>query len=243
MEEMIPLKLCPPSSPDTSVSIVFPIRNEGHTLERLLARSIKSFSDLELDWELILVNDGSTDLSASICNHFAAQFPQVRAVHHPKNLGYGAALRSGFEAAKQPLVFFTDSDGQFDLGEVGKLLPHVRDCEIVVGYRASRRDPWHRKLNSSVGNFLARLFFGLKVRDINCAFKIFRRDFLQQIAIQSDGALVNTEILAKARRMGAKIHEVPVSHFPRLHGTPTGANPKVIAKTFWELFRLWRKLR
>lgn len=226
-----------------SLTVIFPIYNEEKNLQATLTNAMNALCQLKLDWQMILINDGSEDCSSSLIESYAINSPNIQIDHHSKNRGYGAALRSGFELATKELVFFTDSDGQFDLHDLTKMLPYATDYDMVIGYRAMRNDPWYRKLNSLIGNFLGRILFGIHVRDINCAFKIFRRDFLDRIQTESDGALVNTEILAKARKLSCTMMEVPVNHYPRLHGTPTGANPKVIVKTFLEFFRLWRKLR
>jgi glycosyltransferase involved in cell wall biosynthesis len=199
----------------------------------------KFFTDIEI----IVVNDGSSDTTASIIDEMAAQSNDVVPVHHKVNRGYGAALRSGIYKANKELIFFTDSDLQFDLEEIRHLQEWIDKYDIVAGYRARRADPIHRRFNAWGWNVLVRLILGLKVKDIDCAFKLFRREVLQSIRLETVGAMINTEILTMAQRNGAKIKEVPVSHYPRLAGEQTGANLRVILKALRELFVMREKLR
>ena len=167
----------------------------------------------------------------------------MRALHHPGNKGYGAALKSGIIAARYDWIFFSDSDGQFDFADISRLLDHAMDHDIVVGYRKHRSDPLYRALNAAGWNILVRLSLGVAVRDIDCAFKLFRRQVFEKVQIRSVGAMVNTEILAQAFRFGMRIKQVEVAHYPRQHGQPTGAKLRVIFKAFRELIRMWWKLR
>jgi glycosyltransferase involved in cell wall biosynthesis len=166
----------------------------------------------------------------------------VRTIHHSTNRGYGAALKSGIIAAKHDLIFFTDSDGQFDLKELRQLIRWSDEYQIVAGYRKKRRDPAYRLVNALAWKVLVRIVLGLKVRDIDCAFKLFHREVFNRVQIRSVGAMVNTEILVQAMRLGMRIHEVEVTHFPRQHGKPSGANVRVILKAFRELIRLRYRL-
>lgn len=190
-----------------------------------------------------MVNDGSKDRTGEICDDLAAEFSEVRVVHHARNRGYGAALRDGIERARYDVIFFTDSDGQFDLREVATLLEQTDAYDIVAGYRARRHDPPHRLLFAWGWNILVRSVLGIGIRDIDCAFKAFNRHVFDSIQIQSVGAMVNTEIFAQASAFGMTVKEVPVSHFPRRHGEPTGDNVAVISKAFRELTRMRRSLR
>jgi glycosyltransferase involved in cell wall biosynthesis len=172
----------------------------------------------------------------------AERFPQVRLVQHQVNQGYGAALYSGFTSASKELVFFTDSDRQFDLTEIKKLLPFIDEYDLVIGYRAPRRDPFIRKLNGWGWSALVTLLFGYTSRDIDCAFKLFRREIMDQINIESRGATFSAEFLVRAKRAGYHIREVPLTgHRPRVAGNPTGARLDVITRAFRELVRFrWR---
>ncbi|MDQ6709195.1 MAG: glycosyltransferase family 2 protein, partial [Candidatus Dormibacteraeota bacterium] len=154
---------------------------------------------------------------------------------HPQNRGYGAAVRSGFNAARYSWVFMMDADNQFDPNDLSLLLQQAGDADIVTGFRKHRRDPLPRRLNAWAFFSLVRLFFGRQVRDVNCAFKLLRRDVLQRMELRSNGALINTEVFVLARRLRARIVEVPVQHFPRTSGKQTGANPKVVLRAFKEL--------
>jgi len=194
-------------------------------------------------YEIVLVNDGSRDATTPICDELAEQYPEVRAIHHMVNRGYGAALKSGILAARYDYIFFTDSDGQFDLQELENLIEYAGHYDIVTGYRAKRQDPPHRLINAWGWKTLVRMLLGVKVRDIDCAFKVFQRSVFDRIQIRSVGAMVNTEILAQANSFGMRIFEVKVTHYPRRAGKPSGANLRVIAKAFKELFRLWGRLR
>jgi glycosyltransferase involved in cell wall biosynthesis len=226
-----------------TLSLIFPAYNEQENIRETVEAARRALPALVHTWEIILVNDGSRDDTGRICDELAAQHPDVHVIHHPANQGYGAALKSGVVATKYDLIFFSDSDGQFDLGELVRLLEWVDRYDIVAGYRAERSDPFYRLVNAWGWKILVRLLLGLHIRDIDCAFKVFRREVFESIQIRSVGAMVNTEILAQAMRLGMRIKEVKVSHFPRLYGRQTGAKLRVILKAFRELFRLWRKLR
>jgi glycosyltransferase involved in cell wall biosynthesis len=196
-------------------------------------------------YEVIVVNDGSRDRTGAIADRLAAGNPCVRVVHHPVNRGYGAALRSGFAAAQYPLVVLADGDNQFDLGELSVLLRALGPFDIVSGYRITRHDPAVRRLYSFCYNHLARFLFNIPVRDVNCGFKVYRRHLLERLLpqLRSTGALINVEMLARARKLGATVTEVGVHHYPREAGRPTGGNPRVIVRAFRELLELWRELR
>ena len=167
----------------------------------------------------------------------------MRLLRHPTNIGYGAALRSGLRASRGELVFFTDADLQFDLREIENLLAHANEFDIVAGYRAPRRDPWRRRVLAYGWGVLVRVLFGLRVRDIDCAFKVFRRPVIEALPIASIGAFVNTELLLRARGQGFRIHEVPVTHHPRTAGRAKGATPRVVLRALLELATLFRELR
>lgn len=226
-----------------SISIVFPAYNEEDNVEKAVAQATQCLEQLFQDWEIIVVNDSSRDRTGEIIARLAEQDARVIAIHHPVNRGYGAALQSGIRRAQKELIFFCDSDLQFHLSEILLPLTWIEQYDLVIGYRAKRHDSFQRRLNALCWNILVRLLLGLKVRDIDCAFKLFRSVVFQAIKIDAVGAMVNTDILVQAMRMGFRIKEIPVTHFPRQHGTQTGAKLRVILKAFKELFRLYRKLR
>ncbi len=224
------------------LSLVFPAFNEADNLPTLLESAVKIGDQLCVEFEIVIVDDGSQDRSAELLDVWARRDPRIKSVHHPRNLGYGAALRAGLRQARGELVFFSDADLQFDLREIALLLDHAEDVEIVAGYRAPRRDPWPRRLIAWVWGALVRVLFDLPVRDIDCAFKVFRREVLDAIPIESIGAFVNTEILARARAAGFRIKQVPVTHHPRMSGQQSGAHPRVILRALIELSQLFSDL-
>jgi glycosyltransferase involved in cell wall biosynthesis len=226
-----------------SLSFVYPAYNEEENIEATVRSTAEVGERLLSRFEIIVVNDGSSDRTGVILEGLQREIPQLRVVDHETNRGYGAAVKSGFAAATQDLVFFSDSDGQFDIRELELLLPHVEEHDIVTGYRRNRQDPPHRRLNALGWNTLTRVVLGTGVRDVNCAFKVFRRGVFDQISINSEGALINAEVFGKARRLGMAVHEVPVTHLPRQFGTQTGAHPSVILRAFRELFELNGEIR
>lgn len=228
---------------DYALSVVYPAFNEEENVEGTVQKALEALPSLVREFEIIVVDDGSADKTGEIIDRLAAEKENVRAVHHEKNRGYGAALQSGFASAANDLVFFSDSDGQFDIREITRLLEHIERYDMVLGYRKNRRDPFHRKLNAWAWNVLVRLLLGVKVKDIDCAFKVYKKKVLDSIEITSNGAMVNTEILGRARQKNFTLKELPVTHYPRLKGEQTGANLKVILKAFRELFRLYGELR
>ena len=219
--------------------------NEEGNIEHAVTSAVAVLAGVTDCYEVIVVDDGGRDRTAAIADRLAAENPRVRVVHHPVNRGYGAALRSGFAAAQYPLVVLADGDNQFDLGELSVLLRGLGTFDIVSGYRIARHDPVVRRLYAFMYNRLARFLFNIPVRDVNCGFKVYRRDLLERLLpqLRSTGALINVEMLARARKLGATVTEVGVHHYPRETGQPTGGNPGVIVRAFRELLELWRELR
>jgi len=226
-----------------SLSVVLPAFNEQYNLRYTVEAARRILPAVASQWEIIVVNDGSHDATGRICDTLVNQIPQVRAVHHCGNRGYGAALKSGIMSARNEWIFFSDSDRQFDFADISRLLEFAPDYDIIAGYRKRRSDPFYRALNAAGWNLLVRLSLGVAVRDIDCAFKLFRRSVFEHVQIRSVGAMVNTEILAQAFKFGMRVKEVGVMHYPRQHGQPSGARLGVIFKAFYELFRMWWKLR
>jgi glycosyltransferase involved in cell wall biosynthesis len=224
-----------------SVSIVLPAFNEAPTIARAISGALAAADGLGLDAEVIVVDDGSRDATATAAA--SIDDPRARLLRHPRNIGYGAALKTGILASRKEHIFFTDADLQFDLDELGRLSAFADDFDIIVGYRVARQDSWLRRVDAWAWNRLVDACFDIGVRDIDCAFKIFHRRVFSRIAVTSIGAFVNSEILVRARAQGFRTKEVPVSHFPRQAGTATGAHPRVIARALSELLRLHRELR
>jgi glycosyltransferase involved in cell wall biosynthesis len=225
------------------LSLVFPVFDEQDNVGPLLESAVALGRRLGRSFEIVVVDDGSRDESPERIAALLSLHPEIRAVHHPANRGYGAALRSGLREARGALVFFSDADLQFDLDELERLLAHAGAFDIVAGFRASRRDPWGRHVLAWGWGELVNALFGLGVRDIDCAFKLFRREVIDAIPIASLGAFINTEMLVRARAAGFRIRQVPVTHRPRRAGHPTGASPRVIARALLELATLYRELR
>lgn len=191
------------------------------------------------DYEIIVVDDGSTDSTGFAADTLALSNPRVKVVRHDANRGYGAALWSGIQAARYELVFFTDADLQFRMEEIRRLLEYAPEYAVVLGYRAPRRDSFMRLLNAWGWNLLNRVLFGLKVRDIDCAFKLFDRRMVAGLPLETRGAAMSAEMLIRLQREGLQFKEVAVTHLPRLKGNPTGAKPAVIIRAFKELFKLY----
>ncbi len=221
------------------LSLVLPAYNEADNLELVVRRACEVLPQLVEEYEIVIVDDGSRDATGVIADQLARTFSQVRVIHHKVNRGYGGALRSGFAAASGDLIMFMDADQQFDPADLVHLLPFVPHADIVAGYRVRRRDPWIRLVYAAVFNLAMRALFGITVRDIDCAFKVARADLLRSLDLRMNGALINTELLAKAQRAGATIVEVGVRHYPRLTGEPSGGSPRVILRAMRDVARLW----
>lgn len=221
------------------VSAVFPAYNEEENILPFLEQARYALNRYFRVWEIIVVDDGGIDCTRKKVEELGQKDPRIRVISHLKNLGYGAALRTGFARAKFRLIFFSDSDGQFDLEEIGRFLPYLDKAEIVTGFRLRRADPFHRNLNAWLYNRLVRFVFGLKVRDINCAFKFIKRLVLDEISLESRGALINAELLYKAGKKKYRVSEIGVHHYPRRFGSQTGAKPGVVLRMFGELLK-WR---
>ena len=224
------------------LSLVFPAWNEAENLPILIESATKIGEQLGVSFEIVIVDDGSRDETASVLARARARDPRLRSVRHATNQGYGAALRAGLREAQGELVFFSDADLQFDLREIADLLAHTNEFEIVAGYRAPRRDPWLRRGLARTWGWLVGALFSLRIRDIDCAFKIFRREVLDAIPIESVGAFINTEILVRAQAQGFRVRQVPVTHQPRRLGRQTGAHPRVMGRALVELAQLYRAL-
>jgi len=218
-----------------SLSVVLPAYNEEALIESTIHDVIARLSEWELEFEVVVVNDGSSDRTGEILDALAASDSRIRPITHSVNRGYGAALVTGFASAANDLVFFMDSDGQFEISELASFLPLMGRYDAVWGYRIDRKDTWMRRLNAWGWKQLVRLFLGASVRDVDCAFKLFRAEFFRAHRLECGGAMINAELLYKLRRDGNAIVEVGVRHFERKAGRATGARPAVIARALKEL--------
>jgi glycosyltransferase involved in cell wall biosynthesis len=228
-----------------ALSYFFPAHNEEANLRGLVEEALATLPSLAETFEVVIVDDGSRDATPRIADELAAADPRVRAVHHPRNLGYGAALRTGFGAARHDLIAFTDGDRQFRVADIGRLTARYAEggADAVVGFRIKRADPLIRTLYAKAYRLANRIFFGLRVTDVDCACKLLRRDALRGISVESGGAFFSAELLIKLRAAGRSVVEVGVPHYPRTAGSPTGAKPQVVFRAmrdFWLLrLRLW----
>lgn len=225
-----------------SISVFFPCYNEQANIARVVEQAVGVLEGMGADYEIIIVNDGSADDTGRIADELAAGNERIRAVHHDRNRGYGAALQSGFRAACKALVFYTDGDGQFDLGELPPLVPLMADHDIVSCYRINRQDNLMRKINGWLWTKVTGLVFSLNIRDVDCAFKLYRRRIFDEITMESTGALIDTEILARAVRKGYTITQKGVHHYPRTAGRQSGASLRVVLRAFKELWQLRRRI-
>lgn len=233
----------PPRAQVPSLSVVLPAFNEEENIQPMLEEVLQRVAPLTQDLEVLVVDDGSRDATSLRVQALADG--RVRLLRHERNLGYGAAVRTGVKAATKGIVFQTDSDRQFSLEELPRFLLALEGADVVIGYRSPRRDPLMRQLNGWGWALAVNTLFGYQGRDIDCAFKVFKRAVAQAVEVSSGGATYSAEFLIRARRAGFRVTELPVySHRPRVAGSPTGARPAVVLRAFRDLFRLrWELLR
>ncbi len=225
------------------ISVFLPSHNEEANVERVVRGFLAELARIADAYQVIVVNDGSTDQTGAVADRLADEDSHVKVVHHPKNRGYGGAVISGIRAATQPYVVLADGDGQFDPKEVESLAAFVPEYDVVVGKRIRRADPLMRRINGKAWTTLVRIVLGIGISDIDCGFKLFKREFLDGMELRAHGAMISTELMARVAGRGAKIKEVGVHHLPRMAGEQSGANFKVIMRAFKELFTLYGELR
>jgi glycosyltransferase involved in cell wall biosynthesis len=222
-----------------TISLVLPAFNEEANIEIVVRDAIAVLPRYADNFEIIPVNDGSRDATGAIIDRLHSEEPRVRPVHHKANKGYGGAVASGISASTGDFVMFMDADRQFDIADIRRLAPFVAEFDCVAGFRMERADPLLRRVNAEIFNLAVRIAFGVHLRDLDCAFKIFRGDIIRAIPLTSSGALINAEMQAKLRRQRATLQQVGVPHHPRVAGTPTGGNLKVILKAMRGMVILW----
>jgi glycosyltransferase involved in cell wall biosynthesis len=224
-----------------SLSVFFPAYNDAPSLPKLLAKTFDTLEFHVADYEVIVVNDGSYDNTAAVLEQLRAQYgPRLRVVTHPRNRGYGGALRSGFVAAGKEFVFYTDGDSQYDVDELPRLLDLVGpDTGLVNGFKLERHDPAHRIWIGKTYNFCARLLFRIRIRDIDCDYRLIRRSLLQRIHLTSTSGTICVELVRKLEMTGCEVLETGVHHYPRLYGKSQFFRLRSLATTLYELVRLW----
>ncbi len=229
------------------LSVFFPAYNEEANLENTVAKALEVLTKTADKWEVIIVNDGSSDRTGKIADKLSKNDKRIKVIHHNPNRGYGGAFKSGIYNAKYEWITFTDSDGQFDFSEITNFIDKQRktDADMVIGYYKDRKVSRGKIITSKMWEYLVFAMFGLKVKDIDCGFKLFKKEVVDSISrLESErGAFISSEFLIKAKKKGFKIVEIPVTHYPRLEGEGTGRNLDVIIESFKDLFKLWFKLK
>lgn len=229
--------------PAPGLSIFFPAYNDSGTIASLVLTARNSAQKLTSDFEIIVVNDGSADHTAQLADELSQTYPEVRAIHHPVNRGYGGALRSGFSGAGKELIFYTDGDAQYDPAELEALWPHmVAGVDVVNGYKISRSDPLHRIIIGRIYHHTVKLLFGLRVRDVDCDFRLIRRSVFDRISLEHNSGVICLELMKKLTDAGCRIEEVPVHHYHRTFGKSQFFNFPRLVHTALDVFKLWIKL-
>jgi len=218
-----------------SISVVLPAYNEEGNIYYVVRDIFDTLPDIFDDFEVIIVDDGSGDRTTEIIRDLSEKNRNIKIIRHANNRGYGVALTSGIRASEKDLVFIMDADRQFDISEINKLLTHIGNFDIVAGFRIKRMDSFYRYILGRCFNFIIRILFKIKLRDIDCGFKLYKKELLQKMKLTVEGSLISTEIMFLAYKNNAKIKEVGVNHYPRVSGLSKGASLKVIAKAIFEL--------
>jgi glycosyltransferase involved in cell wall biosynthesis len=229
-----------PAGKPAGLSVFFPAYNDSGTIASMVIRAVQTASALTPDYEVIVVNDGSSDATPAIIDELARTYPYVRAVHHPRNRGYGGALQTGFRSATKDLIFYTDGDAQYDPSELAVLWERLSaDADMVNGYKISRSDPLHRIVIGRIYHHIVKTLFGLTVRDVDCDFRLMRRSIFERINLEKTSGVICLEMMKKITDAGFRIAEVPVHHYHRAFGKSQFFNFRRIAKTAVDVLRLW----
>ena len=232
-----------PASKPAGLSVFFPAYNDSGTIASMVIRAVRAAAELTPDFEIIVVDDGSADSTADIADELARTYPQVRAVHHPTNRDYGAALQTGFRSARKELIFYTDGDAQYDPSELSALWASMTaDVDLVNGYKISRADPMHRILIGRLYHYIVSILFGLKLRDVDCDFRLMRRTIFERINLEKTSGIICVEMMKKIQDAGFRIAEVPVHHYHRAFGRSQFFNVRRLFRTGRDLLLLWYAL-
>ncbi len=227
----------------SSLSVFFPAYNEEKNIKRTVEKALKILPQIANQWEILVVNDGSTDKTEQIVKRLMKRESRIKMITHTPNRGYGAAIKTGLYNSKYQWICFTDSDGQFDFSEIDKFLAQKDKGDLVIGYRIKRKDPFQRILIAKLLRLWDFFLFGLNVRDPDCGFKLIKKEVVDKIPkLTTESGITETEFLVRAKKAGFKIIEIGVQHYPRKEGKQTGADPRVIFKAFKESFSLWWSL-
>src|SRR5947207_12191172 len=233
----------PPAPKPAGLSVFFPAYNDSGTIASMVIRAVQAAAELTPDYEVIIVNDGSADATPAIIDELARTYPNVRVLHHPSNRGYGGALQTGFRSATKELIFYTDGDAQYDPAELAVLWAKMGpDIDLVNGYKISRADPLHRIVIGRLYHYIVSILFGLKVRDVDCDFRLMRRAIFERVGLDKTSGVICLEMMKKIQDAGFRIVEVPVHHYHRAFGRSQFFNFRRIAKTGIDVLRLWYAL-
>lgn len=229
--------------PRKSISVFFPVFNDQETIGALTAKALAVLPTLTDDYELLLIDDGSTDASGKVADDLASNQEHVRVIHHPSNQGYGAVLRTGFRYSTKETIFYTDGDGQYDVSELALLVPLMSDgVDVVNGYKIERQDSRRRKASGAMYNTLAHLIFRLPIRDVDCDFRLVRRSAIDRIHLGLSSGAICVELVGRLNSAGCVFREVPVHHYPRPHGKSQFFTPRRVARTLFDVFVFWLSL-
>jgi glycosyltransferase involved in cell wall biosynthesis len=232
-----------PAVKSPGLSVFFPAYNDSGTIASMVIRAVKAASELTSDYEVIVIDDGSADATSEIADELARTYPHVRAIHHPKNRDYGAALRTGFRSSTKELIFYTDGDAQYDPAELAALWAKMTpDADLVNGYKISRADPLHRIIIGRTYHYIVSSLFGLKLRDVDCDFRLMRRTIFERINLEKTSGIICVEMMKKIQDAGFRIVEVPVHHYHRAFGTSQFFNVRRLLRTGRDLLLLWYAL-
>src|SRR5947207_3546749 len=233
----------PPAPKPAGLSVFFPAYNDSGTIASMVIRAVQAAATLTPDYEVIVVNDGSVDATPAIVDELARTYPRVRVVHHPKNRGYGGALQTGFRSATKELIFYTDGDAQYDPAELASLWRNMTpDADLVNGYKISRADPLHRILIGRIYHHIVSLLFGLKLRDVDCDFRLLRRTIFERINLEKTSGIICVEMMKKIQDGGFRIAEVPVHHYHRAFGRSHSFTLRRLFRPARDLLLLWNGL-
>jgi glycosyltransferase involved in cell wall biosynthesis len=222
------------------LSVFFPAYNDSGTIASMVIAAVKTAGRLTPDFEVLIIDDGSTDTTAEVADEMARLYPEVHVIHHPRNRGYGGALRTGFGSATKEVIFYTDGDAQYDAREMARLWEKMTDeVDLVNGYKISRSDPLHRRVVGRIYHHLVRLFFGLKVRDVDCDFRMMRRSIFDRVRLEKASGVICLEMMKKIQDAGFRIAEVPVHHYHRAYGKSQFFNFARVGRTAVDVLKLW----